>query len=216
MKRNTNKIFVKDDASIKIKALAEYLDIPEDEVHEGWDENNFETDNDGDYIVCDYDTAYSLALEDVRESYRDMGLDAFSENFQQYILDNLLDEKALQDTMYEDIKTYYNGAYDDEILEFAESHGLIDNIYDYDGDIDELREKLIDEDYSNYEDNPSEYYIYMMGEDYFREWVKKNDYVDIDGVARNCVMEDGVAHFVARYDDYEINLGHDLYAYRTN
>ena len=155
-------------------------------------------------------------MEDIRESYREMGLDAFTDNFKDYILQDMLDTKALQDAMYDYIEDYYNQAYDEEILEYAEAHELIDNTFDYKGDIDELREKLIDEDYDNYEDNPEEYFKEFMGDEEFSKWIADNDYVDVDKIAHECIRWDGIAHFIASYDGNEIDLGHDLYAYRIN
>lgn len=204
------------DENIKIKALAEYLEIPEDEITQGYHENIFETDDGEEYIVCDWDTAYSLAMDDIRETYYEMGLDAFTDKFKEYILQDMLDTKALQDTMYQSIEEYYNQAYDEEILEYAEEHDLIDNIHDYDGDVDELREKLIEVDYDNYEDNPEEYFKEFMNEKEFSKWIIDNDYVDVDKIARECIRWDGIAHFIASYDGYEIALEHDLFAYRIN
>ncbi len=204
------------DENIKIKALAEYLDIPQDEITEGWDENTFETEDGEEYIVCDYDTAYSLAMEDIKESYREMGLDAFTDNFKEYILQDMLDTKALQDTMYQDIKEVANNADKGEVLDDAAMEGLIDSPYGYEGDIGELKEKLIDINYERYEDNPEEYYKEYMDDEEFSKWIADNDYVDVDKIAHECIRWDGIAHFIATYDGNEIDLGHDLYAYRVN
>lgn len=208
--------FIKDaDTNTKIKALAEYLGIPEEEISESWDEDNFETEGDGDWIVTDYDTAYSLAIEYVKEIYDEMGLESFTEGFRDYILGNYLDDKALQDTMYEDIKERYNYEDDDEILDEAEYFDLIDDKDEFEGDIEELREKIIDKYYEIYENRPYDYFeeIYGKGKD-LNDFLA--DYIDIDEVARQAVMEKGIAHFIASYDGNEVDLGNDLYGYRTN
>ena len=224
----------------KIKALAQYLDIDEEEINEGWDENHFDTDYDGKYIVCDYDTAYALAIEDVKNLYDELGLDSFSERYQEYILDNFLDEKALQDTMYEYIKDdVYNrddeeiieNAKDwdlideDEIIEKAKKEGLIDeddyyaslddidNLEDF-VDVGDLREKIIDETYSDYKDNPVSYFKEFMDDEEFSKWIKKYDYVDLDAIARDVVRTDGIGQQLGSFDFIEIALDDDLYAYR--
>lgn len=200
----------------KIKALAKYLGISPKEISEGYDDNHFETEDGEEYIVCDYDTALELAEEDVKEVYDDLGMEAFTSNYRDYIFDNLVDEKKLDDMLYDFIEEYYNDAYDEEILEYAEGHGMIDSVYDYDGDIDELRQKLIDADYENYEDNPSEYFKQFMNEKEYSEFIVEHDLIDLDDLARDCVMTDGIAHFIASYDEKEIDLGNDLLAYRVN
>jgi hypothetical protein len=40
--------------------------------------------------------------------------------------------------------------------------------------------------------------------------------IDMDEVVDQCIYEDGIAHFIARYDGEEHELGNGLYAYRTN
>lgn len=200
----------------KIKALAKYLGISPNEISEGYDDNHFETEDGEEYIVCDYDTALELAEEDVKGVYDDLGMESFTPNYRNYILDNLINEKKLDDMMYDYIEDYYNNAYDEEILEYAESHGMIDSVFDYDGDIDELRQKLIDTDYENYEDNPSEYFKEFMDEKEFSEFIADNDLIDLDNLARDCVMTDGIAHFIAFYDGEEHKLDNDLLAYRVN
>lgn len=38
----------------------------------------------------------------------------------------------------------------------------------------------------------------------------------LEGFAESAVSSDGRGHFLAGYDGYEVDLGSDLYAYRTN
>lgn len=200
----------------KIKALAKYLGISPNEISEGYDDNHFETGDGEEYIVCDYDTALKLAEEDVKGVYDDLGMESFAPNYIDYIFDNFVNENKLSRMMYDYIEDYYNNAYDEEILEYAESHGMIDSVFDYDGDIDDLRQKLIDKDYENYEDNPSEYFKEFMDEKEFSEFIVNNDLIDLDDLARDCVMTDGIAHFIASYDGEEHELDNDLLAYRVN
>lgn len=201
----------------KIKALAKYLDISEDEISEGYDENHFETEDGEEYIVCDYDTAKELAEEDIKELYDEMGLDAFSENYQDYILDNCVDESWFDDALREEADYIYSedNMSDDEIYDEAKGNGLVDDVEEDDADIDDLREQLADSYYGNWSDDPIGWYKDNFDDESFKHIVKENDLVDVDGVARDCILSDGIAHFIATYDGNEIELEDDLYAYRV-
>ena len=202
----------------KIKVLAKYLDISEDEIKQTYDENHFETEDGEEYIVCDYDTAKELAEEDVRECYDEMGLEAFSKDYQDYILDNCVDESWFVDALREEADYMYSedNMSDDEIYDEAKGNGLVDDVEEDDADIDDLREQLTDKYYDDYSDDPIGWYKDNFDDEAFVHAVKDNDLVDIDAIARDCILTDGIAHFIATYDGDEIELEGDLYAYRVN
>jgi hypothetical protein len=56
----------------------------------------------------------------------------------------------------------------------------------------------------------------MYSQEELADAMKDNDAIDIDAVVEECISEDGVAHFIASYDDNEIDLGDGLFAYRIN
>lgn len=203
----------------KIKALAKYLGISEDEIKQTYDDNHFETEDGEEYIVCDYDTAKELAEEEVKNIYDDMGLEAFSEDYQSYILDNLVDDSWFDDALREEADYVYSedNLTDDEIYYEAKDNGLVDDdVEEEDADIDGLRGQLADKYYDDYSDDPIGWYRENMSDESFVHVVKENDLVDVDAVARDCVLTDGIAHFLASYDDKEIDLEDDLFAYRVN
>ena len=59
-----------------------------DDVKELYDDNkSFEVDG-YEYIVGDYDEAHDWAVEDVKNTFDDLGIESFSESFQEQILND--------------------------------------------------------------------------------------------------------------------------------
>ena len=88
------------------------------------------------------------------------------------------------------------------------------NLKDY-VDIDLYKEEYVDllvEDAGD----PVDYCGDSFGWEWVTEMATQNDLIDLDEVVEQCIYEDGVAHFIARYDGNEYELGNGLYAYRTN
>ena len=60
-------------------------------------------------------------------------------------------------------------------------------------------------------------FFFFFGEDDFNDAVKEGRVdINMDKVVDKCISMDGIAHFVARYDGKEIDLGNGLYAYRVD
>lgn len=220
-------------SDVRAKALADYLRIDADEVvQSAYDDKEYETPE-GDYLVLTYDEAYERAEEDIQSIIDDMGLNAFTPEFKDFILSNLVDEDAVFDDMRADELAYVNDIENEGSMDYAnrmieEMHaaGILadgdfekgeDGEPDYfslkDGvDIDAKKEEFADylaADKDAYD------FIDQLG-DYATEYLTKNNYIDWDEVKEKCIQEDGIAHFIASYDGDEIELEGDLYAYRTN
>ena len=82
-------------------------------------------------------------------------------------------------------------------------------------DIDSLKEEFIDLLVEN-SGNAVDYCGDNYGWDWVAEMATQHNLIDMAEVVEQCIYEDGVAHFIARYDGDEIELENGLYAYRTN
>ena len=181
----SNDLNEADEVDIKAKALASNLGIDVSEV-EQVDDCTYEADG-GEYRVCTEEEAYKYAVEDIKGVFEDMGIQAFTPNFQNWILNNAIDMDAVNGIIDDEIDYFENSEDDPEMLEYL--RGL------------------------NNDDDKVQFIKDLYG-DSFSIWAK--DYIDIDKVAEEAIKEDGVAHFVAYYDDDEVDLGNGLYAYRID
>ena len=72
----------------RIEALAKFLGVKvEDLTVSKYDERVFENEEAGEYIVLTEEEADEAAEESIKELINDMGLESFTEDFQQWILD---------------------------------------------------------------------------------------------------------------------------------
>ena len=148
-------------------------------------------------------------------------------------LDNDWFEEAVKESMeyyVEDIEDEASSmGYDNRLIEEMHDHQVLDDDdfeEDEDGmpnlrelkediDIDDKKEEFIDLLVEN-AGHPVEYCADNFGWDWVSKAATENNLIDMDEVVEQCIYEDGVAHFIARYDGDEIELGNGLYAYRTN
>lgn len=219
----------------RINALAEFLNIDPSEISNIYD-NEFETPE-GDYLVVDEDEAKELAKEDIRNLYDDLGLDSFTPDFKDWIIMNALDNEWFEDAIKESSESYVEDieyesssmGYENRLIEeMHDNQVLSDDDFEEgedgepdlttlkdDVDIDHLKEEFIDLLVEN-AGNPVDYCGYNYGWDWVTQMATQHDLIDMDEVVEQCIYEDGIAHFIARYDGEEIELGNGLYAYRTN
>ena len=169
----------------KVDTLAQYLEIDPSEIKEVA-EDEFETPE-GDYLVLTEDEAHNRAAAEIRMSFDDMGLEAFTPDFQKWIVENALSDDAVNEFIDEEIDYFTNQEEDQDVLNTLT--GL------------ETKEDKV------------EYIRSVFGD--LSDFVKP-DNIDIDTVADEAIKQDGVAHFIAYYDGDECNLGNGLYGYRVN
>ena len=223
------------DEDERIQALAEYLGIDPSEISNIYD-YEFETPE-GDYLVVDEDEARELAEDDIRNLFDDLGLDSFTSDFKDWIIMNALDNEWFEDAVKESYE-YYVEDIEDEASSIGYENRLIEEMHDHqvlsdddfvvgedgepdlttlndDVDIDYLKEEFIDLLVEN-AGNPVDYCGDNFGWDWVTQMAIQNNLIDIDEVVDQCIYEDGIAHFIARYDGQEHELGNGLYAYRTN
>lgn len=219
----------------RIPALANYLNIPEDEIENLWD-YEYQTPE-GDYYVVTEEEAEELAKEDIRNLFDDLGLDSFAPDFKDWIIMNALDNDWFEDAVKESFE-YYVEDIEDEASSMGYENRLIEEMHDHqvlsdedfeigedgepdlttlkdDVDIDYLKEEFVDLLVEN-AGNPVDHCVDSYGWDWVTDAAINNNLIDMDEVVEQCIYEDGVAHFIARYDGEEHELGNGLYAYRTN
>ena len=183
---NEEEVLVEDGENDRAQELADYLEIDVNEVKPmSYDDKEFETPE-GDFLVLTYDEAIEYAEEDVLNLIDDMGLQSFSKDYQDFIIDNFVNSSFISEVQDEEV-SYYRDEEGDE--EFAEE---LENMSEL-----EFCRYLVDN----------------FGHDDFAEMVK--DHIDWNAVAEDVVATDGPANSLARYDGEEIELD-TYYAYRTN
>lgn len=226
------------DTKKKIELLAKYLEVEPSEIEQSdYDENTFEVAGDGEeYLVVDEDTSRELAKESVRNVIDDLGISAFAPDFQDWILENALDydfEEALRESMssyIEDIELESSNEFDNRLIEELVESGILEDEdfeVDEDGEIDyfTLKDSVdLDDKKEEYLDNlikdagdPQQWYIANFGVDSVKDLVSEGwATLDEDKIADEVIDIDGIALQLASYDGEEIELGEDMFAYRTN
>lgn len=206
-------------------ALAKYLEVsPEELSEEGG--NTFGYD-DAEYVVLTDEEADDTFDSNVRDFWYNMGLEAVSDSFKDWIFNNALDDSAFEDLVREDIENQVADMYDDEdVVRECVDECLVDeeDIYDEEGtlkddvDIDDLKEKLIDYKVEN-----------IINKESFGEWLQEigyddsylSNYIDeekvIDALKDDIeVNGSGRGQEIATYDGDELDLDNGLFAYRIN
>ena len=212
----------------RIKALATYLGVEEDEITEGYDDTVFEV-NGEEYRVLDDDEADEAVVDEIEILVDDLGLEAFTPAMQDWILDNAIDNPEwFDEALEEDMNYYVDDMSDDEVVENAIDYDLIDEddayVEDEDGnqeinpdlDIEDLGEKLVQALVGN-EPDAYEWYKMNFGENQVRDLIKNGEInLDCQAIAEECVRWDGRGNSLSSYDAEEIELDNGLYAYRMN
>lgn len=218
----------------KIMALADFLELKPEEIKQSeYDENTFVTDNEyveEEYLVFDdYDDAEEAAKQDVLSLFDDLGLDSFTESARSYIIDNFMDRDFFSDALKENFENYADEIEDENDYEYENrlvkecvDAGIIteEEAENEEYDMGELKEKYVDYYCDDWKGKEADYFIDNFGsldEAFGRDIVESN--LDLNAMAEWAVEEDGVAHFIARYDGKENEHEYDgttYWIYRTN
>lgn len=212
----------------KRQALANYLGCDVEEIEDGYDDNHFE--HDGEEYSVYTDSEADQATYDYMENIIDeLGLEAFTPAMQDWIVSNAIDNiEWFDDALEEDADNYVGDLSDDEVVEEAIGYDIIDEddayIEDEDGnqeinpelDIEDLGEQLTT---AIVDSEPDAYtwYVENFGDSAVRDLIQDGTLtLDYQAIADECVKWDGRGHFLATYDEDELELENDLYAYREN
>lgn len=174
-----------------------------------WDDNTIEVDGQT-FLVLDDSEADEYYKDYQKELIDELGLESFSGSFQDWIIDNCIDEQHFFDIMNESNECYLDnievecsntGEYDNRLEEEIAENGCSD------------REEYLNFLNSNY-DNAIEWYKFNFGNEQFTDYIKDNDYViDWDKVIEECKSVDGRGT-LSSYDGNEIELENGYFAYR--
>lgn len=212
----------------RIKALATYLGVEEDEITEGYRGDIFNV-NGREYLVVDEDEADGIIADDIENLIDDMGLEAFTPAMQDWIVENAVgNTEWFDDALEEDMNYYVDDLSDDEVVEEAINYNVIDEddayIEDEDGnqeinpdlDIEDLGEKLVQE-LIDEQDDAYTWYVDNFGENSVRDLIKDGTLtLYYQAIADEVIRWDGRGNSLASYDGNEIELDNGLYAYRLN
>ena len=188
----------------KLRGLLLQVEVMEGSKIQILDKNTFEVDG-AEYLVLSEDEREEEFYNYQKNLVDDMGLDAFTEWGQDYIINNFTDDGRLADDlfeiMYESCRNYIEDLkYENRLEEELKENNCEDE--------DEYLELLTEE-------NPIEWYIMNFGEEDFHNMIKTCDYIKWDDVINWVAREDGYS-CLAAYDGEELELQDDLYAYRIN
>ena len=215
------------DSEDKKQALADYLDVDIEEIEDGYDDNHFEVNGD-EYMILTEDESYDEYKDWEMSLIDDLGLEAFSENFQEHILENCINEDFFNTVAEEEADFYISEMDDEELLEYAHDHKIakdIDDVDDENFDRTDIEEDCKDE----YEEEilkqgMSDYFESIYG----RGWAKEMKDTLEKEIDWEQVLED-LYDWDDRYTLWGSMAGYDgvvheldkvngewLFAYRTN
>lgn len=217
------------DAETKIQALAEYLGVDPSIIEESYD-NNFSVDNgtEGEYMVLTEDESYKEFYDWEEGLWDDLGMELFTDSFQNYIMENCLDEAWADEFAEEEADYYISEMSDEDLLDYAHVHRLARDVEDTDSE---------DFDRTDLEDMCKQEYAEEITDrgigDYLKElfgrnWARENKdmlskAIDFDKVVEalyDIDDRDAIWGQMSAWDGKLIELGkyngEELYAYRTN
>lgn len=218
----------------KIEALANYLNVSVEALKESSYDSNVIThvESGDEYLVCTYDEAREYARQDIENIFEDLGIEAFTPSFQEWIIDNAIQEDAFYEwqeesnrSYCEDIANERGNGFDNRLIEECYDDVLIDeNDFELDeeGEVDYYNCKLDNDElierYTQHlckKQSSVDYIKELYSGRELANLLIENNAIDMDIVVEECISADGVAHFIATYDGNEIELEDNYYAYRV-
>lgn len=192
-----------------------------------WDDNVFDV-NEGEreYLVIPQKYARDYVRDDIENLIDDIGFtSSFTDEFFDYLLVSNRDQvdDFFYDVVQDEISAGVNDYSDDELVDVAiEEHDIdVKPYYDEQtGELDVygLREVVIEKEMKGIGDDYLQYCADTFGWDWVKDLINEHwsEIFDLEDIVDECIEADGYAHFIARYDGEEIDLGDGIFAYRTN
>lgn len=187
-------------------------------------------DLESEYIVCDYKTAYDMAIRRARNDIADNMQYDSSDGY----IRNFIDMDKLNDIWQDSERDRLDYMDEIEIIEEAVNLDIIsgdDFEEDENGrpdyekpktkiDKEDLKKKVLEKMLSQYS-NGMEWLEGMYGDREISTFLSENNLYDEEEMAEDMVASDGYGRYIASYDEDEISLGADkngenMYAYRIN
>ena len=160
------------------------------------------------FLVFDNNEADDYYYDFQKEIIDDLGLDSFSDSFQDSIINNYIDTDYFFNIMNESNEFYLDDIENEPSL--THDNRLEEEIEDHNCSTREEYLALLN---SNY-DNAVDWYRDNFGDEEFKEYIKENAHlIDWDGVIEECKNIDGRG-IIANYDGCEIELENGYFAYR--
>lgn len=231
----------------KVIALAKELKISPEDIKEGYRYDIFEIDGDSEHageewMVLTEDEADQEAKDQLISIMDDLGLEAFTPSFQEWILENCIDGDWFREAHEEDCWALidefdYEG--DDEfgtrlVRELYDADLVTDDDFEVneegevdhsqlleDVDTEELKSALVDH-MMDTEPNHVEWFKNTFGTGELYKLVKDGKVdLDTDMIVQECIEQDGRGHFISYYNSVEVELADDngyidYLAYRLN
>ena len=196
----------------RFEALAKFLGVEvEDLTVSKYDERVFENEEAGEYIVLTEEEADEAAEENLKELINELGLQSFTEDFQQWILDNCVDSDWFAEAL-EDYEIGYIEEIRDEKSDYEEYKSRLDEeMNDAGVDTEEEFLEYLIECY----DDPVEWFKDMFGMEEFTNTIEEYNLIDWEAVINEAIEVDGCGHFIATYDGEENEMG-EYFIYRLN
>lgn len=215
------------------EALATFLGLNEEEkeeIEEGYTDGALEYGKE-EYLVLTDDEADDMFREQQEQIFDDLGIESYSEDFQDWIFRNALKEDWFEEAMEESNRSYCEDIvrersreFENRLVEECYERDLIeDDDFEQDEDGDPDFEKcLVDEDdlinrmmEDMAEDDPVEWFRDNFGESELSDAVKDHNLIDLDEVIDELQKWDGRGPTLAGWDGNENEEG-DFFIYRTN
>ena len=140
-----------------------------------------------------------------------MGIESFTEDFQQWILDTCVDEEYFQERLIDYMDSYIEAINDEESDHKEYESRLAEEMDDYGVDCKKaFLEALVME-----VEDPVEWFKHMFGKDEFKYTCEEVELIDWEAVINKAIGIDGRGHFIATYDGEENEVG-EYFIYRLN
>lgn len=216
----------------RVEALAEFLGLDEEEkaeIEEGYTDGALEYGRE-EYLVLTDDEADDMFREQEEQLFDELGIESFSKDFQNWILNNAVEEDWFEDAMNESNRYYCEDIADEKSRNFE--NRLVEECYDRDlindddfekdedGDPD-FEQCLVDQDdlidrmvEDMAEDDPIEWYRSNFGDEDLSDVVKEHNLIDLNEVIDEVQKWDGRG-MLASWDGEENSEG-EFFIYRTN
>lgn len=199
--------------------LADYFGVELEDVEHT--HGNYYIVENKEYWVGSQHEAYEDAKACAREILDDLGLEALTDDFREYVVTHCIDEDMLEDAINESNEFYINDIEDEQDSEYGSRliAEMVDANIVTEGDFvdDEIPENV-------YEERKEQFLEYLnknvdkesfVKEMFDSKTLEENGYIDFDEVAELCVEEDGIAHYLSSYDGNEVEIRDGLFAYRV-
>lgn len=161
------------------KALAQFLNLSEEEmedIEEGsgsYTSSMLEYDG-NEYLVLTEDESYDEFKEWEMSLIDDLGLESFSGNFQEHILENCINESFFETVAEEEAQYYIEQMDEEELLDYAHDHDIAEDVEDTENlserEIERIREdceEAYEEEILN--EGISEYFESIYGSNWTKE-----------------------------------------------